>query len=361
MSQSDQNTGNLKEELRVIIPQLEEMRKRKNDRLSQFNEVVEQIQKISKEIFGPGEYTPCDIVVDQNDLSIRKLDELHKQLEALQKKKSDRLKQVLDHLNRLNSLCLVLGMDFQHMVGEIHPSLDDNEASMSISDDTIKRLTVAIQRLREIKIQRMQKLQDLATTMLELWNLMDTPLEEQQMFQNVTCNIAASEHEMKEPGTLSADFINYVEAEVLRLEELKASKMKELVLKKRSELDEICRQTHLVAEADSSMEYAIEAIESGTIDPSCVLEQVEVQIAKVKEEAFNRKEILEKVEKWLAACEEESWLEEYNRDENRYNAGRGAHLTLKRAEKARALVAKLPGAHLLLRLPLITVSDSAEF
>lgn len=51
----------------------------------------------------------------------------------------------------------------------------------------------------------------------------------------------------------------------------------------------------------------------GTIDPSCVLEQMEVQIAKVKEEAFSRKEILEKVEKWLAACEEESWLEEYNR------------------------------------------------
>ena len=48
-------------------------------------------------------------------------------------------------------------------------------------------------------------------------------------------------------------------------------------------------------------------------------------------------------------------------DDNRYNAGRGAHLTLKRAEKARALVAKLPGAHLLLRLPLTTVSDSAEF
>ncbi|KAB5572968.1 hypothetical protein DKX38_000162 [Salix brachista] len=41
---------------------------------------------------------------------------------------------------------------------------------------------------------------------------------------------------------------------------------------------------------------------------------------------------LEKVEKWLTACEEESWLEEYNRDDNRYNAGRGAHLTLKNAE-----------------------------
>lgn len=30
-------------------------------------------------------------------------------------------------------------------------------------------------------------------------------------------------------------------------------------------------------------------------------------------------------------------------DENRYNAGKGAHLTLKRAEKARSLVNKLPG------------------
>lgn len=30
-------------------------------------------------------------------------------------------------------------------------------------------------------------------------------------------------------------------------------------------------------------------------------------------------------------------------DENRYNASRGAHLNLKRAEKARILVNKIPG------------------
>jgi len=56
----------------------------------------------------------------------------------------------------------------------------------------------------------MSQLQDLASSMLELWNLMDTPLEEQQMFQNVTCNIAASEHEITEPNTLSIDFLGYV-------------------------------------------------------------------------------------------------------------------------------------------------------
>lgn len=52
---------------------------------------------------------------------------------------------------------------------------------------------------------------------------------------------------------------------------------------------------------------------AGTVNAAIVLEQIEVQIARVKEEALGRKEVLEKVEKWLAACDEECWLEEYNR------------------------------------------------
>ncbi|XP_050156817.1 65-kDa microtubule-associated protein 3-like isoform X2 [Malus sylvestris] len=340
--QSDQSAGSLKEELSKIIPQLEEMKKRKCDRKNNFLEVLEEIRKISSEINGSTDYSSSKPGVDETDLSLRRLEELHRHLHALQTEKSDRLKQIQDHLCTLNSFCSVLGMDYKQTISEVHRSLVDSEGSKNISNDTIQRLAAAIQKLREVKLQRMQKLQDLATTMLELWNLMDTPIEEQQMFQNITCNIAASEHEITEPNTLSVDFINYVEAEVSRLEELKSSKMKELVLKKRSELEEICRKTHMVLEADSAIDYIIEAIESGDVDPACVLDQIELQVSKVKEEAFSRKDILEKVEKWLFACDEECWLEEYNRDENRYNAGRGAHLTLKRAEKARALVNKLP-------------------
>ncbi|KAF5480297.1 hypothetical protein F2P56_001059 [Juglans regia] len=340
--QSDKNAGSLKEELRRTLPQLEEMRKRKSDRRNQFLEVQEQIQDISREIYGTTEYISSKKVADESDLSLRKLEELHRELHELQKEKSDRLRQVQEHVSTVNSLCSVLGVDSKKIVTEVHPSLGDSVGSKNISNNTIDQLAAAIRKLREVKLQRMQRLQDLASTMLELWNLMDTPIEEQQMFQTVTCNIAASEHEITEPNTLSVDFINYVEAEVSRLEELKSSKMKELVLKKRSELEEFCRKTHMVPEVDSTMDDAIEAIESGVVDPACVLEQIELQIAKVKEEAFSRKEILEKIEKWLAACDEESWLEEYNRDENRYNAGRGAHLTLKRAEKARSLVNKLP-------------------
>lgn len=65
--------------------------------------------------------------------------------------------QVLEHLNSLNSLCLVLGMDFKQTVNEVHPSLSEAEATKSISNDTISRLATAIENLLELKIQRMQR------------------------------------------------------------------------------------------------------------------------------------------------------------------------------------------------------------
>ncbi|CAL9175943.1 65-kDa microtubule-associated protein 3-like isoform X1 [Musa acuminata AAA Group] len=336
-----QSPGFLKEQLKATALKLEEMHKRKSERLNQFLEVLDQIQKISTEIC-PTEYDPSKFAIDGSDLSVRILEDLQTQLQSLQKEKSERLRQVMDHLNTLKKLCLVVGIDFKETIREVQPGLDQDEGSKNISNNTIESLASAIENMRKIKIKRMQKLQDLVTAMLELWNLMDTPNEEQQQFQKVTCNIAASEQEFTEPNALSMDFINYVEAEVLRLEQLKASKLKELVLRKKTELEEIRRRTHLVAEADYEPEFSIDAVEAGATDASLVLEHIEAQISTAKEEAFSRKDILERVEKWLAACEEEAWLEEYNRDENRYSAGRGAHLTLKRAEKARALVSKIP-------------------
>ncbi|CAA7021016.1 unnamed protein product [Microthlaspi erraticum] len=342
--QCDQTVGSLKQELGRILPELEEMQKRKTERRNQFLLVLEEIVSITNDIKGQGEHVVLSKPrIDETDLSMRKLEELHCQLQALQKEKSDRVETIRKHMCSLYSHCSVLGMDFNDVVGQVDPTLSDPEGPRSLSDHTIEKLGAAVQKLREVKIQRMQKLQDLATTMLELWNLMDTPIEEQQEYQHITCNIAASEHEITEANSLSEDFIKYVEAEVVRLDEVKASKMKELVLKKRSELEDICRKTHMLPVSDSAIDQTIVAIESGIVDATMVLEHLEQHISKIKEEALSRKEILEKVEKWLSACDEESWLEEYNRDDNRYNAGRGAHLTLKRAEKARNLVNKLPG------------------
>ncbi|VAH10919.1 unnamed protein product [Triticum turgidum subsp. durum] len=332
----------LREELNAIVPYLEEMKKRKVERWNQILDVIGKIKKISSEI-RPADFVPFKAPVDQSDLSCRRLEELRMELQSLEKEKSERLKQVMDYLNTLHSLCKVLAVDFKQTISDVHPSLDEDGVPMNISNTTIERLALAIQRLRETKIERMQKLQDLSSTMLELWNLMDTPIEEQQSFQNITCNIAASEPEITEANALSIDVMNFVEAEVLRLEQLKVSKMKDLVLKKQTELEEHRRRAHLVGDEHYETQFNIEAIEAGAIDTSLLLEQIEAYIATVKEDAFSRKDILERVERWLNACEEEAWLEDYSKDDNRYNAGRGAHIMLKRAEKARVLVNKIPG------------------
>ncbi|KAJ0968242.1 hypothetical protein J5N97_025159 [Dioscorea zingiberensis] len=342
LERTKRNASSLKEELKEIKQQLEEMFKVRCDRLNQFLEIINQIQRLSMEI-NPMECNPSMITVNEFDLTVRRLEELQRQLHLLESEKTDRLNLVLDHLSTLKSLCVVLDMNYKETVLEIHSSLEEGKDAKSITDDTIEKLVSAIESLRDVKIQRMQKLQDLASTMLELWHLMDTPIEEQQSFQTVTCNIAASEHEITEPNTLSISFINHVAAEVSRLEAIKASKMKELVLKKMISLEELRRRSHLIAESDNETQRTKEAIEIGAVDPSVILDQIESEISNVKEEAFSRKEILEKIEKWMAACEEESWLEEYNRDENRYSMGRGTHLALRRAEKARVTVNKIPG------------------
>lgn len=48
------------------------------------------------------------------------------------------------------------------------------------------------------------------------------------------------------------------------------------------------------------------------MDPSELLANIEAQITKVKDEAQSRKDIIDRIDRWLSACEEENWLEEYN-------------------------------------------------
>jgi protein regulator of cytokinesis 1 len=60
----------------------------------------------------------------------------------------------------VNSLCSVLGLDFKQIVTEVHPSLGDFEGSKIISNDKIEQLAAVIQNLREVKLQRMQRVRN---------------------------------------------------------------------------------------------------------------------------------------------------------------------------------------------------------
>uniref|UniRef100_M4DD99 Uncharacterized protein n=1 Tax=Brassica campestris TaxID=3711 RepID=M4DD99_BRACM len=324
---------NLKEELENVTVQLEELRRKKSERMNRFKEVIDELLSLSFQLGDSTDYLKM-LGAEEADLSLHKLEELRRQLAQLQNEKSKRLEEVERLLETLTLLCSVLGEDLKDLIRGIHPSLVDSN-TRDVSRSTLDKLDLMIGNLRGVKLQRMQKIQDLAVSLLELWNLLDTPAEEQKTFHNVTCSIALSESEITEANILSVASIKNVEDEVIRLSKLKITKIKEVILRKKLELEEISRKVHMAPQGFFHL--------SGVKDPEQLLEQIDSEIAKVKEEASSRKEILEKVEKWMTACEEESWLEEYNRDDNRYNAEREAHLTLKRAEKARILVNKLPG------------------
>ncbi|KAL9441688.1 hypothetical protein AB3S75_020232 [Citrus x aurantiifolia] len=340
----EKTSGTIKEQLAAIAPALEQLWKQKEERVKEFSDVQSQIQKICGEIAGNlslGHQAPS---VDESELTLKKLDEYQAQLQELQKEKSDRLHKVLEFVSTVHDLCGVLGMDFFSTVTEVHPSLNDSTGvqSKSISNDTLARLAKTVLALKEDKKQRLDKLQELATQLIDLWNLMDTPSEERRLFDHVTCNISAYVDEVTVPGALALDLIEQAEVEVERLDQLKASRMKEIAFKRQGELEEIFARAHIEIDPVAAREKIMTLIDSGNVEPAELLADMDNQIAKAKEEAHSRKEILDKVEKWMSACEEESWLEDYNRDENRYNASRGAHLNLKRAEKARILVNKIP-------------------
>ncbi|XP_016707662.1 65-kDa microtubule-associated protein 1 isoform X2 [Gossypium hirsutum] len=308
-----------------------------NEQLAAIAPALEQLLKQKEERGAPA--------VDESDLSLKKLNEYQVKLQELQKEKSDRLHKVLEFVSTVHDLCAVLGMDFFSTVTEVHPSLDDTTGvqSKSISNDTLLRLAETVSVLNEDKKQRLHKLQELATQLIDLWNLMDTPEEERILFDHVTCHTSASVDGVTVPGALALDLIEQAEVEVERLDQLKASRMKEIAFKKQVELEEIFARAHIEIDPEAAREKIMALIDSGNVEPTELLADMDNQIAKAKEEVLSRKEILDRVEKWMSACEEESWLEDYNRDENRYNSSRGAHLNLKRAEKARILVNKIPG------------------
>ncbi|MCO5614528.1 hypothetical protein L7F22_068811 [Adiantum nelumboides] len=336
----------LKEQLLAVHPQLEHLRKKKGDRLKQFADVKGQIQSILIEIAGSaqlGDAAVFTATVEQ-DLSVERLEEYHTHLQALQNEKAERLERVTGYLGTIHDLCSVLSMDASKIVSDVHPSLVKSAESLpkSISDETLDGLKLTVQSLQHERKKRLHKIQDLGTSLFELWNLMDTPHDERRPFRNITNIIGAKENEVFGSGVLSLDKICQAEEEVQRLDTLKASKMKELVMKKQAELDDVYAEAHMELDTDASHEQIMAIIESGLFDASNILATMDDKINSAKQKANSRREILEKIEKWISACEEESWLEDYNRDENRYNASRGAHINLKRAEKARVTIQKLP-------------------
>ncbi|KAM1859729.1 hypothetical protein ACFX13_011994 [Malus domestica] len=323
--------GTLKEQLDSLTPALREMRLRKEDRVNKFRAVQGQIQKISAEIAGQSEYEDLssNVMVNENDLSPKKLEEYQTELQRLHNEKNERLMRVEKYIDAVHNLSLILGTDASMVITKVHPSLNELcGIAKNISISILAKLNSTVESLGEEKQRRLEKLHHLGKALTNLWDLMDTPYKDRQSFSHVTGLLSLSSAE--------------AEAEVKRLDQLKASKMKELFFKKQNELKEIRNKSHMEIPSQSEIDNLINLINSGEIDHADLLTSMDQQISRAKEEASSRMTIMEKVEKWVLARDEERWLEEYSRDENRYSVSRGAHKNLKRAERARVLVNKIP-------------------
>ncbi|GJM96417.1 hypothetical protein PR202_ga13248 [Eleusine coracana subsp. coracana] len=341
-------TMSLTERVSSATALLEELRAMRAERSKQFTDIRSEIEKITAEIAGRSygyEGSPRASEFEEHDLTIRRLNEYKARLAILQKQKSDRLHKVLEHVTEVHSLCDVLGEDFIAIVNEVHPGLHettDPGKPTSISDGTLSSLAQVVAMLTSEKTKRTAMLREAVVPLVDLWELMDSPEEERRGFRKVAAVLSPDKEEVLSSGVLSVATIKKTEEEVERLTRLKAGRMKELVLKRRLELENICRSMHVEPDASTVPEKSIALIDSGLVNPSELMASIDDQIAKAKEEYQSRREIMDKINKWLMACEEEKWLEEYNMDESRFNTGRIARLNLKRAEKARLIITKIP-------------------
>ncbi|KAG2285316.1 hypothetical protein Bca52824_044920 [Brassica carinata] len=332
--------GSLKEQISSVKPVLDELMVKKDLRWREISEIVTQIAEISSNIAGNDCSVSSGLEIDESDLTKRKLDELRAHLQELRNEKAVRLQKVNFYISAVHELSEILSFDFSKALSNVHKSLTG--ASKSISNDTLARLTELVESLKKEKLQRLLKLQGLGRTMQELWNLMETPMDERRRFDNLSglLSVQAADDALGK-GCLGLDIVREAEDEVKRLNALKSSKMKELVLKRHCELEEICREVHMDFNSDAARQMMNVSF-AGNADLSDILASLDEQIEKAKAEALSRKEILDKVEKLKHAKEEEKWLDDYEKDENRFSAVRGAHKNLKRAEKARSLISKIP-------------------
>ncbi|XP_045814899.1 65-kDa microtubule-associated protein 8 [Trifolium pratense] len=339
----DKKAGTLKEQLDSITPALREMRLRKEERLKQFRAVQGQIQRISAEIAGNSDDAPSTIAVNENDLSIKRLEDYQNELQRLYNEKNERLQKVEKYIDKIHSLSTILGKDSSAIILQVHPSLNDLcGITNNISDVILHKLNITVESLYEEKQNRLDKLHHLGKALSNLWNLMDTPYRDRLSFSHVMNLLSVSSAEVSDPGSLTLEIVQQTEAEVKRLDQQKASKMKELFQKKQEELELICKKSHVEIPSRTEMNNIISLINSGEIDHSDLLMSMDEQISIAKEEASSRKAIMEKVEKWMLARDEERWLEEYSMDEKRYSVSRGAHKNLRRAERARTMVSRMP-------------------
>ncbi|OVA18218.1 Microtubule-associated protein [Macleaya cordata] len=308
----------------------------KKERIKNFQNVQSQIVHLLTELACNAHPNSADPqIIEQDvaqDATKMKLGELNSHLQELQREKSVRIQRSEGLIRSINE-----------MVNKFDPSLIPSPSGQlnSISNDALARLAGYFHSLKQKAHKRLQKLQDLGHRLIKLSDLMDTPEDLQNRYGHVTHLISATLDEVPS-SALTLDVINWAELEVKQLKDVKSnpSKMKELLLKKKNVLEEICEAAYMDVDTVAQSQISIISLIDEGVDLLDLVSKMNDQIKKAKKHALGRKDIWEIMEKLKVAMEEETWLDVYARDQN-CAEGR-AHENLERVEKARMLVSEIP-------------------
>ncbi|KAJ6341293.1 hypothetical protein OIU78_009464 [Salix suchowensis] len=180
----ERKSGTLKEQLDAITPALQEMRQ------SVYDDSITNVK------------------VNENDLSLKKLEEYQIELQRLHNEKNDRLQLVDTYIDTIHDLSSTLGMESSMIITKVHPTLNELcGISKNISDSILDKLNSTVESLKEEKQKRLEKLHQLGKALKNLWNLMDTPYKDCHSFSNVTDLLSLSSAEVSDPGSLALNII----------------------------------------------------------------------------------------------------------------------------------------------------------
>jgi len=126
---------------------------------------------------------------------------------------SDRLCKVEEYKVLIQNFAKVMGMDPSKLLANVHPRLLDGpneQQTKNISDEILKKLNMTVQQLKEEKNKRREKLQNLVKALTNLWDTLDTTMEERQPYGQMKILAMTSVNGMLGPGSLTLETIQQV-------------------------------------------------------------------------------------------------------------------------------------------------------
>ncbi|XP_053559263.1 protein regulator of cytokinesis 1 isoform X1 [Bombina bombina] len=300
----------IERDLRV---KLELLTSKKNERLQELRVLQQKDQELCSDLCATPYYIPSGSVP-----SLKQLEELKEHIKARSEEKKERL-HVFSSLREEIRLC------FEEMGRQPENSLEseaicEDEDAFFLTLDNIKALKAIKQQLEFKKECLISTLNTIKERVQVLWHRLQVPQEEQDLY------LKAAKCPINED-------IKQWDKELVRLEELKKSNLKMVILKAREEIQIYWDKCCFSAEQRNA--FAPYWSDDYTED---MLSQHDEEVVRIKLHYEKSKEMLDAVNKWETSWEKFLVLEKRASDPNRFS-NRGG--TLLKEEKERVKLQKL--------------------